>query len=74
MLLKMTAGLRSELRWTGAGFRQVEAPGQPSVVELWWPTLEYPKIKGDKTICGGPWAAFSNGAVEAHPTLEYPKK
>ena len=23
--------------------------------------------------CGGPWAAFSNGAVEAHPTLEYPK-
>ena len=21
--------------------------------------------------CGGPWAAFSSGAVEAHPTLEY---
>ena len=20
--------------------------------------------------CGGPWAAFSSGAVEAHPTLE----
>ena len=24
--------------------------------------------------CGGPWAAFSSGAVEAHPTLEYKKK
>ena len=23
--------------------------------------------------CGGPWAAFSSGAVEAHPTLEYQK-
>ena len=22
-----------------AGFTHVEAPGQPSVVELWWPTL-----------------------------------
>ena len=23
--------------------------------------------------CGGSWAAFSSGAVEAHPTLEYKK-
>ena len=23
--------------------------------------------------CGDPWAAFSSGAVEAHPTLEYQK-
>ena len=23
--------------------------------------------------CGGPWTAFSSGAVEAHPTLEYHK-
>ena len=23
--------------------------------------------------CGGPWAAFSSGAVEAHPTLDYKK-
>ena len=23
--------------------------------------------------CGGPWAAVSSGAVEAHPTLEYQK-
>ena len=23
--------------------------------------------------CGGPWAAFSSGAVEAHPTLDYQK-
>ena len=23
--------------------------------------------------CGGPWAAFSSGAVEAHPNLEYQK-
>ena len=65
----------------------VEAPGQPSVVELLrptllyptlpyptlsYPTLEYQIIKGDKT-CGGPWAAFSSRAVEAYPTLEYQK-
>ena len=23
--------------------------------------------------CGSPWAAFSSGAVEAHPTLPYPR-
>ena len=23
--------------------------------------------------CGGPWAVFSSGAVEAHPTLQYLK-
>ena len=37
------------------------------------PTLEYQKIKGDKTYVEAPWAAFSSGAVEAHPTLEYHK-
>ena len=40
------------------------------------PTLEIENVKGDKTYveapgCGGPWAAFSSGAVEAHFTLEY---
>ena len=30
-------------------------------------------IVGPGLTCGGPWAAFSSGAVEAHPTLEYPK-
>ena len=34
------------------------------------------EINGDKTYvedpgCGDPWAAFSSGAVVAHPTLEY---
>ena len=28
----------------GPGFRHVEDPGQPSVVELWRPTLPYPRI------------------------------
>ena len=43
-----------------------------------YPTLQYQKIKGDKTCegpptgCGGTWAAFSSGAVEAYPTLPYP--
>ena len=37
------------------------------------PTLEYQKIKGDKTYVETPWAAFSSGAVETHPTLEYQK-
>ena len=40
-----------------------------------WPTLEHQKRKGDKTYveapgCGGPWASFSSGAMEAHPTLD----
>ena len=35
----------------------VEAPGQPSVVELWRPTIPYNTkiIKGDKTYVEGPW-------------------
>ena len=37
------------------------------------PTLEYQKIKGDKTNVEAPGAAFSR-AVEAHPTLEYQTK
>ena len=70
-------------------FRHVEAPGQPSVVELWRPTLpyntKYMKAPGQPSVVElwrltlpyntkyveAPPAAFSGGAVEAHPTLEY---
>ena len=39
--------------------------------------MEAPGWEGPLVVeapgCGGPWAAFSSGAVEAHPTLEYQK-
>ena len=53
----------------------MEAPGQPSVVELWRPTLPYNTNYVEAPWlwrppgCGGPWATFSIGAVETNPTL-----
>ena len=61
--------------WRSSGCGGTWAAFSSGAVEA-HPTLEYPKIKGDKTYvedpgCGGPCAVFSSGAVEAHPTLEY---
>ena len=47
----------------------MEAPGQPSVVEA-HPTLEYHKIKGDKTYVEVPWLWRPPGQL---PNLPSPK-
>ena len=51
-----------------AGFRHVEAPGQPSGVEA-HPTLEYKNIKGDTTYVEVPWLWRPLGNCPTCPVL-----